>query len=94
LIGITTRIPYKNKPYTLVSAIHYGFSDAMGNVWANIRGLGKIFTGKENASDNLQGPIGIAKIYGGVWSWYRFWLITGLLSHDPCIYEYIAHSGT
>ena len=39
-----------------------------------------IFTGKEKASDSLQGPIGIATIYGGVWDWYRFWTITGLLS--------------
>jgi regulator of sigma E protease len=52
----------------------------MGNLVANVRGLGKVFSGKESASDSIQGPIGIAKIYGSVWSWYRFWLITGLLS--------------
>ena len=28
----------------------------------------------------MQGPIGIATIYGGIWDWRRFWLITGLLS--------------
>ena len=28
----------------------------------------------------MQGPIGIATIYGGVWDWSRFWAITGLLS--------------
>jgi regulator of sigma E protease len=28
----------------------------------------------------LQGPIGIAAIYGSVWDWQRFWVITGLLS--------------
>ena len=52
----------------------------MSNLWANVRGLGKIFSGKENASESIQGPIGIAKIYGGVWDWRRFWIITGLIS--------------
>ena len=79
-IGITSNYPYKNKKYSLGSAISYGISDAMSNLWANIRGLGKIIRGKENASESIQGPIGIAKIYGGTWNWYRFWLITGLIS--------------
>ncbi len=80
VIGILSNVPYKNKEYSVGAAINYGISDAMGNVWANARGLGRIFTGEVKATDSLQGPIGIAKIYGGVWSWYRFWLITGLLS--------------
>ena len=46
----------------------------------NLKGLKQIFVGKEKASDSLQGPIGIATIYGGVWDWRRFWNITGLLS--------------
>jgi regulator of sigma E protease len=79
-IGVACKKPYENRHYSLGSAITYGFSDAMGNLWANMRGLGKIFTGKENASESLQGPIGIAKIYGGVWNWHSFWFITGLLS--------------
>lgn len=80
LIGILCKSPYTNRPYSLGSSIRYGVSDAMGNLWANVRGLGKIFTGKESATDSIQGPIGIAKIYGKVWNWYRFWMITGLLS--------------
>ena len=29
----------------------------------------------------MSGPIGIArKMYGGVWDWSRFWMITGILS--------------
>ena len=42
--------------------------------------LKQIFSGKEKASDSIQGPIGIATIYGGIWDWRRFWVITGLLS--------------
>lgn len=80
LIGIYCKSPYTMRDYTIGEAIKYGVSDAMGNLVANVRGLGKVFSGKESASDSIQGPIGIAKIYGSVWSWYRFWLITGLLS--------------
>ncbi len=80
LIGILCKPPYKNRHYSIGSAISYGVSDAMGNLVANVRGLGKIFSGKENVSDSVQGPIGIAKIYGSTWDWHRFWLITGLLS--------------
>lgn len=79
-IGITSKIPYKTKAYGFGSGIKYGVSDAMGNLWANIRGLGKIFAGKESASESIQGPIGIMKIYGEIWDWHRFWLITGLIS--------------
>jgi regulator of sigma E protease len=79
-VGVYCKLPYINKTYTIGSAISYGVSDAMGNMIANVRGLGKIFSGKESASDSVQGPIGIAKIYGGIWDWHRFWLITGLLS--------------
>jgi len=79
-IGITSKPPYKTKAYGFGSGIKYGVKDAMGNLWANIRGLGKIFTGKESASESIQGPIGIMKIYGGIWDWHRFWLITGLIS--------------
>jgi regulator of sigma E protease len=45
-----------------------------------VRGLGKIFSGKESASESIQGPIGIMKIYGDIWDWHRFWIITGLIS--------------
>ena len=28
----------------------------------------------------MQGPIGIANIYGGIWIWPRFWYLTGMIS--------------
>jgi regulator of sigma E protease len=80
LIGIFCKVPYELKHYTFLSALTYGTGDAMNNLWANIRGMGRIFSGKENARESLQGPIGIAHIYGGKWDWFRFWSITGLLS--------------
>jgi regulator of sigma E protease len=71
---------YTKVPYTLASAIAFGASDAMEAVTSNLKGLKQIFVGKEKASESLQGPIGIATIYGGLWNWPRFWTITGLLS--------------
>ena len=71
---------YARTPYTIGSSIRFGASDAMEAITSNIKGLKQIFIGKEKASESLQGPIGIATIYGGVWDWRRFWTITGLLS--------------
>lgn len=71
---------YPLADYTFGKAIKYGWKDAMDLMSANIKGFGKILTGKEKATESLQGPIGIAQIYGGEWLWSKFWFITGLLS--------------
>jgi regulator of sigma E protease len=74
------KIPYELKSYSLGQTFAYGWKDAMGSLILNIKGLGKIVKGEENARESLSGPIGIAQIYGGVWDWARFWYLTGLLS--------------
>ncbi len=71
---------YTLTPYSFGSAVSFGTSDAFEAITMNLKGLKQIFIGKEKASDSLQGPIGIATIYGGIWDWHRFWNITGLLS--------------
>ncbi len=71
---------YRMKKYTAASALKFGTSDAMEALISNIKGLKQIFVGKEKATDAVQGPIGIAQIYGGTWDWAWFWRITGLLS--------------
>jgi regulator of sigma E protease len=80
LIGVLLKMPYELKPYSFGQTFVYGWQDAMTSLSLNIKGLGKIIKGKENARESLSGPIGIAKIYGGVWHWARFWYLTGLLS--------------
>lgn len=72
--------PYPKESYNAASALKFGTSDAFEAVTSNLKGLKQIFIGKEKASESLQGPIGIATIYGGMWNWPRFWTITGLLS--------------
>lgn len=71
---------YALTPYTISNAIRFGSSDALEAIVSNLKGLKQIFVGNEKASESLQGPIGIATIYGGIWDWKRFWTITGLLS--------------
>lgn len=83
LIGIAYHPDFGRYPltdYTFASALSYGSKDAFEAIVSNIKGLKQVFIGKEKASESVQGPIGIATIYGGVWDWHRFWTITGLLS--------------
>ncbi len=78
--SINPNADYKMKPYTFATALKFGYRDAVEALVSNAKGLRKIFTGEEKASDSVQGPIGIAQLYGGEWDWARFWYLTGLLS--------------
>lgn len=81
LVGIgVTNSPYKRTNYTILQGFKYGWKDGLGILAANAKGLGRIFTGEVKATESLQGPIGIANIYGGVWIWSRFWYLTGMIS--------------
>jgi regulator of sigma E protease len=66
--------------YTVAEAFKFGTKDGFEAIYYNAVGLGKIFTGKVKATESVQSPIGIAKIYGGTWDWARFWYLTGLIS--------------
>jgi regulator of sigma E protease len=70
----------KTIEYTLAQAIPIGTTKAWNALVDNARGLSKIFRGKVSASKSVQGPIGIAQIYGGQWIWSKFWYLTGLIS--------------
>lgn len=81
VIGIfRSPMPYKLMSYSFSQALKFGYKDAYNLLAANIKGFGKIIKGEEKASESIQGPIGIATIYGSNWNWHRFWFITGLLS--------------
>lgn len=72
--------PYQPANYTLANAFYFGAKDGFEAIWFNAVGMLKIATGKLKATDSVQSPIGIARIYGGKWEWSRFWSLTGLLS--------------
>ncbi|MTI30167.1 RIP metalloprotease RseP [Xanthovirga aplysinae] len=70
----------KHQDYTFMQAIPEGVDMAFETVWANAKGLGKIFSGEVSASKSISSPIGIAQMYGGTWDWNRFWYLTGVIS--------------
>ena len=72
--------PYNKSNYTVIQGFKYGWKDGIAILTANIKGMGRIFSGEVEATKSLQGPIGIANIYGGVWIWSRFWYLTGMIS--------------
>jgi len=81
LVGVFTNTPpYQYKDYSLADGLKYGWNDGISVLEANAKGFGKIFSGKEKATDSLQGPIGIATIYGSEWKWHRFWFLTAMIS--------------
>lgn len=71
---------YKLEDYTFGQGVKYGWKDGVGVLAANVKGFGRIFTGELNPSESLQGPIGIATIYGSEWIWPKFWYLTGMIS--------------
>jgi len=75
-----TVLKYATVSFTLAEAAKVGTKDAFGVVYNNIKGFGKIFRREVSASKALSGPIGIARMFGGVWDWQNFWRLTGLLS--------------
>jgi regulator of sigma E protease len=81
-IGFTPEFLIKttHEDYTFIQSLSIGSGRAFSVISDNIRGFKKIATGDVSASKALSGPIGIAQMFGGVWDWNRFWMLTGLLS--------------
>lgn len=71
-----------------LKSIRYGFFESLPvgvhKAWTtlsdNVKGLGKVVTGQVDARKAVQGPIGIATIYGATFDWVKFWTLTGILS--------------
>lgn len=68
------------RQFTFAEAAVKGTSNAFKLVFLNIKGLGKIFSGQIKATDAVSGPIGMAKMFGGVWDWHNFWNMVGVIS--------------
>ena len=66
--------------FGLIESFSKGSVQAWTMLILNIKGIGKLFSGKGSIGDSVAGPIGIAQIYGGEWNWQRFWGITAILS--------------
>lgn len=79
-IEIAQCFKYTHVRYGFTESINTGVNKAYNVVALNLIGLKKIFTGKVSASKALSGPIGIAKVFGGTFSFINFWNIVGFLS--------------
>jgi len=79
-IGFMPKDYVATEHFGLGVSIAKGSKDAFNLLMANIKGLGKVITGKVSASKSVKGPIGIATLFGSTWNWARFWSITGALS--------------
>lgn len=66
--------------YGLFQSIATGTERAFNTLTQNARGLAMVVSGQVKAKNALQGPVGIATMYGSVWNWERFWSLTGILS--------------
>jgi regulator of sigma E protease len=71
---------YIDFTYTFGQSVPLGYSRAIESLSDNITGLKKLVSGKIDPRKSVQGPIGIATMFGGTWEWSRFWALTGLLS--------------
>lgn len=70
----------KIRTYSLTESVGVGATRAYNALATNLIGFSKLLTGQLDPQKTMQGPIGIATIYGGDIQWARFWEITGLLS--------------
>jgi len=70
----------KNITFGFFGSLPVGADRAWGTFADNAKGLGKVFKGEVKANKAFAGPVGIAKMFGGVIDWTRFWSLVGLLS--------------
>ena len=73
-------IEFSTAEFGFLASIPHGTDKAFGFLIGNIKAIGKMFSGDIDPRKSLQGPIGIAGIFGNVWDWERFWHLTGVLS--------------
>lgn len=66
--------------YSFAESVPVGANKASEALTDNITGLKKLVSGKLDPRKSIQGPIGIATMFGATWEWERFWALTGLLS--------------
>ncbi len=80
-IGVNSNeLVYDSVQFGFFESFPSGLDKAKETISLQVKGWGKIFNGDIPANKAVQGPIGIAKFYGGTWVWSRFWLFTALIS--------------
>lgn len=78
-IAINPLIEPVRREYGFGEAVSKGTARAFGVVIVNAKALGKMFTG-DVSPKNVSSFVGMAKMYGPIWDWVKFWSLTGLIS--------------
>ncbi|AFD06056.1 RIP metalloprotease RseP [Solitalea canadensis] len=76
----TVGMNFKTDQFSFAQALPVGAEKAKQTLVDQAKGFGKIFKGDVDPRKAVQGPIGMAKIYGGTFQWEKFWTLTGLIS--------------
>jgi len=71
---------FVQREYSLGEAIPAGFDQGITALADQGRAVKQMISGNIDASDSVGSFITIGRAFGGVWSWPRFWKLTGLLS--------------
>jgi regulator of sigma E protease len=81
-IGFSYKNHFKTetKKYSFLQALPVGISKAWMTLSDNVKGLGKVVRGEVDPRKAVQGPIGMAQIYGSTFDWVKFWTLTGVIS--------------
>lgn len=79
-IGFRPHFEFATETFGFGESLVEGSKSAFGLLALNIKGFGKMFRGEINASKSVAGPIGIARMFGSVWDWHKFWSLTAALS--------------
>ncbi|HEV8513367.1 MAG TPA: RIP metalloprotease RseP [Cyclobacteriaceae bacterium] len=66
--------------YSLGESVLLGPGRALEIIVVQLKAYKKLFTGQISFSKTMSGPVGMARMYGGVWDWERFWRMTGIIS--------------
>ncbi|MBN3582750.1 RIP metalloprotease RseP [Algoriphagus aestuarii] len=78
-IAVNTTLEPVRREYGIGKSFLKGSERAFTVVIVNAKALGKMFTG-EVSTKNVSSFVGMAKMYGSVWDWAKFWSLTGLIS--------------
>lgn len=79
-IKMGSDIETAKEKFSFGKAVGYGVEEAVKSITELAMAIKQMIRGKLDPRDSLSGPIQIATIFGAVWDWEYFWLITAKLS--------------
>lgn len=77
-VSISRHFNHDTVFYSFSESIGIGVTKAFRVITNNIIGFRRMINGKEKVSDNLSGPVGIFRLFGG--SFIHFWKLVAILS--------------